>query len=177
MNTYIALLRGINVGGHKKTPMAELRSLLEKKGFKDVKTYIQSGNVIFKSSMEDTSEIEDLIKKSILDYFEFEVPILVRTNVEIQSILDDCPFTEDEKIKSYFSLLKSIPNQHLIEEVQHIKYPNEKFEITPNCIYFYSSTGYGKAKYSNNFFEKKLKVSMTARNYRTMMKLLEMSTT
>jgi len=56
MNTYIALLRGINVGGHKKTPMAELRSLLEQKGFKDVKTYIQSGNVVFQSSMKNQTE-------------------------------------------------------------------------------------------------------------------------
>lgn len=81
MNTYIALLKGINVGGHKKVPMAELRKLFSKSGFENVQTYIQSGNVIFKSS-EQTITIEDKIQKAIMAHFGFEVSVLVKTRRE-----------------------------------------------------------------------------------------------
>ena len=78
MNTYIALLKGINVGGHKKVPMADLRELLSKSGFENVQTYIQSGNVILQSNNSDISKIESDIEKSIEDYFGFEVSVLVK---------------------------------------------------------------------------------------------------
>jgi len=97
MNTYIALLRGINVGGHKKVPMAELRELLSKSGFGNVQTYIQSGNVILESSEGQINSIEEQIKKVILDYFGFDVPVIVKTNDDLQAIFDTCPFTKEQK--------------------------------------------------------------------------------
>ena len=174
MNTYIALLRGINVSGQKKIPMAELRKLLSDSGFKNVQTYIQSGNAIFQSSEENKSVLENTIQKAVLSHFGFDVPILVRTETEIQNILETCPFFEEKKTNSYFSLLHSIPNKSLIEETHLISYPNEEFHITNHCVYFFSSAGYGNAKCNNNFFERKLKVSATTRNYKTMVKLLSL---
>ena len=73
MKTFIALLRGINVGGHKKVPMAELRALLSKSGFENVQTYIQSGNVIFQTSENNIPNIESIIQKAIFDHFGFEI--------------------------------------------------------------------------------------------------------
>ena len=175
MNTYIALLRGINVGGHKKILMADLRKLLEKLNFKNIKTYIQSGNVVLQSSEEDVTSIESKIKNQILKQYNFEVPVLVKTRKEFNSIIDACPFSEDEKEKSYFLLLYSNPDDELVQITNLISYPNEEFSIAENCIYFYSSIGYGRTKFGNNFFERKLKVSITARNYRTMVKLIEMA--
>jgi len=175
MKTYIALLRGINVSGQKKVPMAELREMLLKEGFNDVKTYIQSGNVIFKSSEINKTTIEAHIKKAILAHFGFNVPVLIKTKDEIDNILESCPFLEEKKEKSYYTLLHAIPNRELIEKVEKETYPNETFNITHECIYFYSSVGYGKAKCNNNFFERKLEVSATTRNYKTMVKLLSLS--
>ena len=83
MKTYIALLRGINVSGHKKVPMAELREILSKVGFVNVQTYIQSGNVIFQSIEEDTQKLTDIIQKEIKDHFGFEVPVLIKINTTI----------------------------------------------------------------------------------------------
>lgn len=84
MKTYIALLRGINVGGQRKVPMAELRDLLNKNGFSDVKTYIQSGNVIFKTREKTSTQTENKIRKAIETYFGFEVSVMVRTRLQLQ---------------------------------------------------------------------------------------------
>lgn len=175
MKRYIALLRGINVSGQKKIPMAELRALLSKAGLQDVQTYIQSGNVIFKSDEVDVMVLEHNIKKSIMNHFGFEVPIFIKTPEDLKQIFDDCPFFETKKTNSYFTLLYKAPEDNLVKEISKLSYPNEEFVITNSCIYFYCSTGYGKAKYSNNFFERKLKITSTARNYKTMVKLLELS--
>jgi uncharacterized protein (DUF1697 family) len=175
MNTYIALLRGINVGGHKKVPMAKLRVLLTKSGLEDVKTYIQSGNVIFQSSETNKDKLEAVIHKAILDHFGFDVPILVRSKEEINDILDNCPFEEEKKVASYFIMLSEVPDKDLKDEILVQIFPNEEFIITNKCVYIFYALGAGKAKLGINWFEKKLKVKATARNYRTMTKLLSLS--
>jgi len=175
MISYIALLRGINVGGHKKILMADLRLLFEKLNFKNVQTYIQSGNVIFQSTEDNIEFLESKIKDQILHQYGFEVSVLVKTHSEIKNILNNCPFTEFKKLKSYFIILQSIPNEELIEKTMQIKYPNEEFQIKNSCVYTYYSKGFGNAKCNTNFFEQKLKVSATARNYNTLKKLIELS--
>ena len=175
MNTYIALLRGINVGGQKKVPMADLRELLSRAGFKNVKTYIQSGNVIFQSSEENIQKLEQQMQSAIINHFGFEVPVLVKTPVDFQDILKDCPFSETEKINSYFVLLFSKPKTEAVEEVKSLSCPNETFVVTDACVYLHCATGYGKAKLNNNVFERKLKTTATARNYKTMVKLLDLA--
>lgn len=175
MKTYVALLRGINVSGHKKVPMAELRDILFKVGFVNVQTYIQSGNVIFRSTEEDIQKLTQIIQKEIKNYFDFEVPVLIKTNDELLNIFNDCPFSQEKKESSYFTLLYWTPDQLLVDNLGELKYPNEEIIILNSCIYFYSSIGYGNRKYNNNFFERKLKVTATARNYKTMLKLLSLS--
>ena len=174
MKTYIALLRGINVSGHKKILMADLRLLLEKSGLQNVQTYIQSGNVVFSSS-EKKKDLETIIYKAILKKYGWEVPILVKTASEIKKILNDCPFPQVKKEKSYFVLLQSIPTSENISITESISYPNEEFVITNSCVYLFSELGAAKAKLSTNLFERKLKVRATARNYRTMVKLLSLA--
>ncbi|OBQ51642.1 hypothetical protein VQ01_15150 [Tamlana sp. s12] len=175
MKTYIALLRGINVSGQKKIPMAELRELLSGSGLENVQTYIQSGNVLFQSSEENLQKLELKIHQAIKSHFGFDVPVLVKTHEDLQCIFDGCPFSEEKKKNSYFTFLYESPQQEVIEVVSELSFPNEEFVITPECIYFYSAIGYGKAKCSNNFFERKLKITATARNYKTMVKLLALS--
>ncbi|MEP3838074.1 MAG: DUF1697 domain-containing protein [Algibacter sp.] len=175
MKTYIALLRGINVSGKKIIPMAALRDLLLKNGLENVQTYIQSGNVVFQSSEDIKKTLETTIHNAIQSQFGFEVPVLIITPKELQYVFDKCPFPEEEKVNSYFMLPYNKPNETLVEEVSKLSYPNETFTITDNAIYFHSWVGYGKAKCSNNFFERKLKITATARNYKTIVKLLSLS--
>jgi len=178
MITYIAFLRGINVGGHKKIKMADLRALLEGLGYTDVMTYIQSGNVIFNSLEEDRDKLENRISGAIKNHYGFEVPVLVKTRTEINKILDKNPYNDHGDLASnkiYFVLLKEIPENKNIEATSTIFFENEKFEITPECVFLRCALGAGKAKCNINFFESKLKVTTTSRNYRTMTKLLELS--
>ena len=174
MNTYIALLRGINVSGQKKVPMADLRTMMTDLELVNVKTYIQSGNVVFQSSEENQSVLESKISETILKVFQFEVPVLVKSESQFQNIFDSNPFSEEQKSRSYFTLLSHIPKQDLVESVSIESYKNERFVITDSCVYFYSEHGYGKAKCNTNFFERKLKVSATTRNFKTMQKLLSL---
>jgi len=175
MNTYITLLKGINVGGHKKVPMADLREMLSKSGFENVQTYIQSGNVILQSSKNNISEIENNIQKSILDHFGFEVSVLVMTRQEFKRIFDDSPFKKEEEKASYFIMLHDTPDTNLVKVASEKVYEDEEYKIIKNCIYYYSAKGFGQAKFNANFFELKLKTFATARNYNTMVKLLSLS--
>jgi len=175
MKTYIALLKGINVGGHKKVSMAELRDLLAKSGFQNVQTYIQSGNVIFKS-VDQTYNIEVKISNLISVHFGFDVSVIVKTNPELQLIFDSCPFENAKKEKSYFIMLNKVPERNLIEKADKISYDDEVIIIKNNCLYFYCSKGYGQSKFNMNTYERKLNVIGTSRNYNTMVKLLSLST-
>ncbi|NER18164.1 DUF1697 domain-containing protein [Spongiivirga citrea] len=174
MQTYIALLRGINVSGQKKILMADLRAILEENGLSNVHTYIQSGNVVFQSREIKTNELAWKIKQCILSRYGFEVPVLVRTKEQLETILTNCPFKKEKLGKSYFTILHTPPDSLLINEVTTLSYEKEEFTITNECVYFFCEAGYGKAKFNNNFFEKKLKVAATTRNYKTMVKLIEM---
>jgi uncharacterized protein (DUF1697 family) len=175
MKTYIALLKGINVGGHKKVPMAELRELLTKTGFENVQTYIQSGNVILQSNTSDIYKIESDIEKSIEDYFGFEVSVLVKARQDLQRIFDNSPFTEEKKKASYFMMLHDCPSDDLVKEASEKVYEGEEYNIVNDCIYYNYENGLGKAKFNVNFFERKFKTFATARNYNTMVKLLALS--
>jgi uncharacterized protein (DUF1697 family) len=175
MKTYIALIRGINVGGHKKVPMADLRDVLSNVNFKDVKTYIQSGNVVFQSSENNTKALEDIISRAIESHFGFNVPVLVKTKQELQFIFDSCVFSEEKKVKSYFILLDQVPDASLVKEVHAITIENETVSIVNDCLYFYSSVGYGRTKFNMASIEKKLKVNATSRNYNTISKLLKLA--
>ncbi|MEH6765815.1 MAG: DUF1697 domain-containing protein [Aequorivita antarctica] len=173
MKTYIALLRGINVGGHKKLKMEDLKLMMEGLGFQNVTTYIQSGNVVF--SAKEEKDFSNKISKEIERKFGWEVPVLVKTADEVAKILKDCPFEESKQAEAYFMLFASSPKEELMKAVREINYPNEEFVLTPDCVYIYFGNGYGNAKLNNNFFEKKLKVAATTRNYRTLAKLVELA--
>lgn len=176
MKTYIALLRGINVSGHKLIKMADLRESLHKRGFEGVQTYIQSGNIVFKNKGGELFELEEAIKKAILDDFGFDVPVLVRTAKDLESILKNNPFAKEENTKQlFFVLLKQPPTKALVEEFDELKFEGEDFHITDACVYLNCKIGFAKAKLNNNFIERKLKVEATARNLRTMQKLVEMA--
>lgn len=177
MNMYIALLRGINVGGQKKMPMADLRSMLEKMDFQKIATYIQSGNVVFNTTEKDSSILERKINRAIRDTFGFDVPVLVKSKIDFVKILEKNPYGDQkvlEENRVYFVLLKDVPPEERVKKLEKEVYPNEKFVITKECVYLLCQNGYGKAQLNNNRIERKLKVEATTRNYRTVVKLIEM---
>ncbi|RDY59450.1 DUF1697 domain-containing protein [Flagellimonas nanhaiensis] len=176
MKTFIALLRGINVGGQKKIKMADLRKALQNIGLESVTTYIQSGNIVFCSNEGDIQKLEESIFDAIKKDFGFEVPTLIISQDEIESMLTSNPFSNQTELNNlYFVLLKQSPSNELMEQFNKLKFENEDFDIETNCVYLSCKKGYGKAKLNNNLVENKLKVQATARNLRTMQKLLELA--
>ena len=171
---FIVLLKGINVGGHKKVPMAELRELLTKSGFLNVKTYIQSGNIVLESH-ENIKNIENTIQKAIESHFGFKVSVIVKTREDLQRIFNDSPFNNEKKKLSYFMMLHNTPNADLVKAASEKVYEGEEYCIVNDCIYFYCANGYGQAKFNANYFERKLETFATSRNYNTMLKLLSLS--
>ena len=174
MSRYIALLRGINVGGHRKIKMVELKALFERLGLADVVTYIQSGNVIF--TAEDSSNLAQKISAAIKNDKGWEVPVVVLTAEVLQSVMEHCPFPPEQKEVSYFALLHAIPTAERAALLQQIEIEDELFSYSDYCVYFFCAKGYRNATLNNNWLEKKLRVAATTRNYKTMQKLLDLVT-
>ena len=176
METYIAFLRGINVSGQKKIKMAELRLSLERIGLENIRTYIQSGNLVFQSNSQNKAVLEEQITQQIAKDFGFEVPVIITSPKTMQRILEHNPFAKAEDLaRCYFVFLKNSPDPERVDRFYQLKYENEQFHITDFCVYLYCNAGYGKAKLNNNLIEQKLKVMATTRNLRTLQKLLELA--
>ncbi|MBR9853253.1 MAG: DUF1697 domain-containing protein [Algicola sp.] len=174
-NIYIALLRGINVSGQKKIRMADLRQVLEKSGLQNVKTYIQSGNIVFEKGTIKKEDLREHIFDAIRQNFGFDVPTLIIQKEEIEEVLDANPFSDKVNVdKLYYVWLRNSPKQELVEEFNQLYFEREQFHITDKCVYLLCESGYGNAKLNNNYIEGKLKVGATTRNQKTMIKLLEM---
>lgn len=179
MQTFISILRGINVSGQKKILMAELKALYESLQFKDVNTYIQSGNVIFKSN-EKLSDIEfaTKIEKAIYKEYGFEVPVIIRSKDEIHKIISVNPFLKEKNMEEkrlYVTFLSETPAKENIEIAKGLDFSPDRFFIIGKEVYLCVPNGYGETKLSNNFFEKKLKVNATTRNWNTVQKLLQLA--
>lgn len=175
--TYIAFLRGINVGGRKKIKMTDLKNMFEELCCNNVKTYIQSGNVIFNYNISDTVKLADKIEQKILETFGFNVITIIRTYEELQVIIDSNPLIKETGIdpeKLYITLLKnSLETNHAILDAN--KQENERFYINSGEVYLYCPYGYGRTKLNNAAFEKKLKTAATTRNWKVVNDILKMS--
>ena len=175
MPTYIALLRGINVSGQKKIKMADLRQLLTDAGLDNVQTYLQSGNVVFRSEA-DAEEAAQKIERCILTHYGYAVEVIITTFAQLQKIVAENPFTSQNTQLLYVTFLAEAPIPDQLEKLQTRDYSPEAFVMRDNIIYILAANGYGRAKLNNNFLEKKLKVAATTRNWKTVNALLEMST-
>ena len=180
MNTYIALLRGINVGGQKKIKMIELKAHLEALGFQDIRMYIQSGNIVFRQKATDLVVLENAIRQKILEKYGFEVPTIIKTLSELEYTLSHNPFLKDpdkDPKRLYVTFLSDVPSSAHITTLQSVDYSPEEYILDGKEIYFFSPVGYGRAKMNNNFFENKLKLAATTRNWATVNKLVAMAST
>lgn len=177
MQTYICLLRGINVSGQKIIKMELLRKMFENLKFENVKTYIQSGNVIFQTTISSVSEIGKLIQNEIKNEFGFDVHVKILTPEEFQQSLDENPFLKDDSLdlkQHYFAFLDQIPLPENWEILKNLDLGGEKIELNEKVLFVHYTNGAGKSKLSNNLIENKLKLRSTMRNLNTVRKLSEM---
>ncbi|MGB7344527.1 MAG: DUF1697 domain-containing protein [Pirellulaceae bacterium] len=175
MTTWIALLRGINVGGKNLLPMAKLRSDLEDLKFKNVRTYIQSGNVVFESTAKTASSLAKKIATRIGAEHGFRPHVFVLKSGDLQTAVNSNPFPQavaDPKTLHFF-LLASPPTKPNLTSIEAAKSPTEQYKLTDSVFYLHAPDGIGRSKLAANI-EKHLGVVTTARNYRTIEKLLSM---
>lgn len=178
MDRRIAVLRGINVGGKRSIRMNDLKQIFEQAGFTKVVTYIQSGNVIFNTDKQlGNSELADFIEKAISESYGFEVPVIVRSAVELEKTVKENPFAMDNETdisRLHLTMLKEEPAKEHRMKTESCNFEPDMFSIAGEDIYLLCMGSYSQSKLSTNFFESRLKVPATTRNWKTVLRLLEL---
>lgn len=176
MRKWIALLRGINVGGNNVLPMAKLRNDLEELGLENVRTYIQSGNVVFDASAKSAAALGTKIGKQIEQRHGFRPQLLVLTRQDLLAAVESNPFPEavSEPKSLHFSFLAEPAADPDLKALDDVKAATERYELTDRVFYLHAPDGIGRSKLAANV-EKHIGVAMTGRNYRTVEKLLSMT--
>ncbi len=178
MATYISILRGINVSGQKKILMNELKILFEKEGFKNIVTYIQSGNVIFEAGKKTPQQLAQTISKAIEKQYGFEVPVIVRSIDVLQKLIASNPFLKTKNVpveKLHVTFLSETPAAAELKVLQTFDHSPDQFEVIDQEVFLYCPESYGETKLSNKFFENKLKITATTRNWKTVNTLLALA--
>lgn len=178
MNSFICLLRGINVGGAHKIKMADLRILLSSSGFQDITTYIQSGNILFRTELNSAHEIEDRVKTMLLEHYGYDINVIVLSIEELDFIISNNPFLnkEDNFSKLLVTTFKSAPNQSGIDDIlKFVETTDDNLTFEKRFMYLHCPNGYGKTKLTSNLLDRKLGTSGTTRNWKTILKIKELS--
>jgi uncharacterized protein (DUF1697 family) len=176
MKTYIALFRGINVGGSHLLPMKELKLLIEMSGCVGVRTYIQSGNAIFRSAMSDPSRLAKQLATAVFRRYGFEPRVLVLTRSEVESAIAGNPFPEahEDPRSVHLFFLAAPPTKPDLNSLEALKAKSERFALKGKVFYIHTPNGFGTSKLAARA-ERLLGVDATARNWRTVTTLLEMA--
>ncbi len=177
MNQYIALLKGINVGGKNIIKMQALQLALIADGFLNVQTYIQSGNIVFEFKKTNTQILSDKISKCIATNFGLTIACIVISAAAFKTIIDQNPLkilTECNPEFIYLTFLENEINTESLSLLEQINSNKEKIALTCNVIYLYCPGGYSRSKYTNKTIETKLKVIATTRNWKTYLAILGM---
>jgi uncharacterized protein (DUF1697 family) len=177
--TYIALLRGINVGGHKLIKMDQLRKSFEALGWDDVRTYVQSGNVVFHAPKQPPERLSKKAEEKILRDFGFSVPVVIRSSVEIGKTIQANPFLKEKGIevsRLAVAFLAQTPEKAALNALEALALTTrpDQFRHSGKDVYLYLPNGFGNSKLANGL-ERVLSVATTARNWNTVNKLYAMS--
>lgn len=176
MTTWIVLLRGINVGGANRLAMADLRELVATLGHTEVSTYIQSGNIVLKSSQSDRQALATEICDGIASSFGLVVSAVLRTQPELRAALAANPFTDaQDGTRVLITFLSEVPPDGAIALLEPGRFQPDRFELVGSELYCHYPDGAGRSKMTLDYFEKRLRVRGTARNLNTVAKLIELS--
>jgi len=177
MSAYVSMLRGINVGGKAQIRMDSLRGIYEESGFSKVRTYVQSGNVVFESSEQDQVGLEKRIEAQIQQTFGLSIPVFIRQAPELHEIIICNPFLTERNEdlgKLHVTFLQQVPLETAWSKLVSPSGNLDEFSRGERAVYLFCPYGYGKTKLTNGFFERKLGVSVTTRNWNTVNALYKM---
>lgn len=176
MKVYIGLFRGINVGGRHIVPMKVLKRTLEKEGYTNVQTYIQSGNVVFRSPHNERTRLSEHLSAVVARDHGFEPRVLVRTLADVKRAAAGNPFPEgdDNPQSVHLFFLAAPPTRPDLKSLKALKTPTERYVLKGSIFYLYTPDGFGTSKLAMHA-ERLLGVDATARNWRTVQTLLAMA--
>jgi uncharacterized protein (DUF1697 family) len=179
MTTYAALFRGINVGGNRKLPMAELRRLLAGLGYDEVRTYLQSGQAVFGADHGDEESLAAEIARAVERQFGFAVDVIVRDHAYLKAVADACPFPaadlEPRQLHiTYFSAPVGPARYADIDPAAHLP---EEFRLGDRVLYLYAPDGLGRSKLAEALSRSRRTKDLiaTSRNWNTVVKLVELT--
>jgi uncharacterized protein (DUF1697 family) len=177
MNKYIAFLRAINVGTGRQVKMDILRKLFEDSGYTNVKSYIQTGNIIFETAENDIQLLRDSIEPRLKETFGFDIPVIIRTDKELKTLLKNNPFKNfisKEKTALYTTLLENTPDSATVTKIEKLSNNTDVLKVIDKDIFWLAYKERGKSPITNTSLEKSLRMSATTRNINTMMQLAKM---
>lgn len=174
--TYLALLRGINLGGKNKLPMTDLSALFVEAGCDNLRTYIQSGNVIFTAPTDVVERLPDLVTGRIAERYGYRTPVMVRTAAQLADIVANNPFLEEGAAENtlHVMFLAEPPSARRIDDLDPARSPPDAFIVRGQEIYLRLANGVARSKLTNSYFDAKLATTSTGRNWRTVTTLLAM---
>ena len=172
MTGWVALLRGINVGGRNRVPMAELRELFEQAGLGSVSSYIQSGNVLFTSEAADRDELSRQLEEAVRETFAVSSPVVLRTAAELARIADSPPFGPDTS-QTHVAFLDREPSEP--GALAAFDPAPDRFEVAGTEVYLLYPNGVHGSRLTGALLERRLGVTATLRNWRTVAKLADLA--
>jgi uncharacterized protein (DUF1697 family) len=178
MAVVISLLRAVNVGPHNKVKMDTLRELYTELGLRDVQSYVQSGNVVFRTTAQDLARLRNRLEAAVAKTFGVSTDVILRTPADLRSIIARNPFAKRSGIepnKLHVNFLSAEPAPDARERIAQIKVSREELHLDGLELYMYYPDGMGRSKLTPAVIERALKTSGTARNWNTVTKLLEMA--
>jgi uncharacterized protein (DUF1697 family) len=178
MPVYISMLRGVNVGGHNRMKMDQLRNLFAPLGCEQAQTYIQSGNVVFRAARQSSLALSQKIEKSIQAEFGFSVTVVTKTSAEMGATIQNNPFLKKRGVdvsNLHVTFLSQAPDATALKKLAAVDGGPDEFAHSGEVIYLYCQNRYSETKLSNSFLEKALAIHATTRNWTTVNKLYEMA--
>lgn len=177
VSTYVALFRAVNVGGRNRVPMKELKPLFSSIGLEDATTYIQSGNVVFRAASASGTGFSESIERAIADAYGLDIDVILRTPAQLARIIDRNPFLEaqPDRSKLHVAFMSSKPTGGAGSRLDPKRSSPDEFSVSGAEIYLHFPNGSGRSKLTMDYFERRLEVRATARNWNTVTRLLELA--
>ncbi len=178
MPTYVSLLRGINVGGHKKIKMADLRALYESQGFRQTRTLLQSGNAVFRAETSDLAQLKRRLEDGIHERFGFEAQVILRSLAEYRATLDHHAFSAAQLERGNHALilfLSAAPDPVAVEALRANNPGREEISAAGDALYVFYTDGVARSKLDTKRIERALNLVATARNWNTCQRILKLA--
>jgi uncharacterized protein (DUF1697 family) len=171
---YVALLRGVNVGGSNKVAMSDLRQVLGSLGHTDVTTYLQSGNAVFTSPRDDPAALAGEIERQIANDLGVRATVLIRSRDELAAVVDGNPFATTDPRRLHVAFLAAAPDDGWLSAIDPSQYEPDEFRLGDRVLYLWYPNGLSGSRLTDRFW-RSLKVPATDRNWRTVTKLLSLA--